>query len=315
MTKKLYIILISIGVLILGGLSVYAILSNRSTKVDPGVVHSEEYLKYEKIFNFELSTDSTYYIIKGIKKDSQTSYEITIPESIDNIPVIKIISQNGNFSDLKNVSKLYISKNITYIGNKKDSSSLEDISLYYPNSFKTWEVSNENSTYASEDGVLYNKAKTVLLQHPNTTIHFVVPSSVTRLGNNAFYGNTMLKSIDLASVLEVGSNCFYHADSLYQINSGTNLETIEKEAFSFCPALVKIDGGMKLKTIGSAAFSYCDNLVSITLHTGLVTIGEHIFTGSTNFDTIYTEEANVETFKNLFKNQLGSKVVIKKIGI
>jgi len=49
-------------------------------------------------------------------------------------------------------------------------------------------VDNNNPTYTSLDGVLFNKARTTLIAYPNgkPTSHYVIPSSVTSIGINAF---------------------------------------------------------------------------------------------------------------------------------
>jgi hypothetical protein len=54
--------------------------------------------------------------------------------------------------------------------------------------------------YSSQDGVLYNKAKTTLMQYPagKTGASFIIPSSVTSIGDRAFIGCSSLTSVTFA---------------------------------------------------------------------------------------------------------------------
>jgi hypothetical protein len=58
-------------------------------------------------------------------------------------------------------------------------------------------VDTANTAYSSIDGVLYNKAKTELIQYPigKTVVSFTIPDSVTTIGYQAFYGCSGLTSV------------------------------------------------------------------------------------------------------------------------
>ena len=106
-------------------------------------------------------------------------------------------------------------------------------------------VSADNSTYSSEEGVLFNKDKTELLMYPaaKTNTSYTVPSSVVRIGEWAF------------------SDC----ESLESISLPEGLTTIGSAAFAGC--------GLKSITIPSSVieiedYSYGDNLESINVSAG-----------------------------------------------
>ncbi len=53
---------------------------------------------------------------------------------------------------------------------------------------RAYNVSNMNTNYSSQDGVLFNIDKTELIKYPsgNDRISYAVPSSVTKIQINAF---------------------------------------------------------------------------------------------------------------------------------
>ena len=71
-------------------------------------------------------------------------------------------------------------------------------------------VDASNPVYSSQDGVLYNKAKTMLIQYPGgKSGGFIIPGSVTSIGDYAFYGCTGLTSVTIPdSVTSIGDGAF-----------------------------------------------------------------------------------------------------------
>ena len=80
-----------------------------------------------------------------------------------------------------------------------------------------------NANYASIDGVLFNNAKTTLIQYPaaKTGAAFTIPNSVTSIGSSAFRGCTGLASVSIpASVTTIGSSAFSGCTGLKHIVNG-----------------------------------------------------------------------------------------------
>jgi hypothetical protein len=79
-------------------------------------------------------------------------------------------------------------------------------------------VDAENAAYSSDDGVLYNKSKTLLHTFPTAKSGaFTVPASVIAIGHDAF-SHSKLSSVTIpASVTDIGSMIFWNCNSLEDI--------------------------------------------------------------------------------------------------
>ncbi|MDR0304781.1 MAG: leucine-rich repeat protein, partial [Chitinispirillales bacterium] len=81
-------------------------------------------------------------------------------------------------------------------------------------------VEESNNNYTSIDGVLFNKAKTTLIQYPagKTGTTYTIPSSVTSIGEHAFYYCNGLTSVTIpSSVTSIGERAFYYCNGLTKI--------------------------------------------------------------------------------------------------
>lgn len=80
-----------------------------------------------------------------------------------------------------------------------------------------FEVESNNAAYSSENGVLFNKNKTQLLNYPAQKVEAVyeVAPSVKTISGLAFYGNEKLKSVIIKDTVErIGWGCFGNCSSL-----------------------------------------------------------------------------------------------------
>ncbi len=99
---------------------------------------------------------------------------------------------------------------------------------------KAVNVSADNPSYSSQDGVLYNKSKTKLLSMPKASelTNFDIPQSVTSIANEAFQGCSMLESVSIpASVTSIGNHAFYDCTSLVSITIPSSVTEIGGGAF------------------------------------------------------------------------------------
>jgi len=122
--------------------------------------------------------------------------EVNIPGSVTSIGY-------GAFAN-GHLTGVTIPANITSIGE----------SAFQGNPLTAINVDSGNSVYSSEDGLLYNKDKTILHTYPSgkTDFTFTIPDNVTGIGGYAFY-NAKFRSVTIpASVTSIeryAFQCFY----------------------------------------------------------------------------------------------------------
>ena len=107
-------------------------------------------------------------------------------------------------------------------------------------------VDANSNSFATEDGVLFNKDKTKLVRYPqgksgNT---YTIPTSVTTIDKYAFYSCSSLTEITLPDALT----------------------TIDKYAFYYCSKLEAITIPASVTSIEYFAFADCSNLATVTLN-------------------------------------------------
>ena len=100
-----------------------------------------------------------------------------------------------------------------------------------------------NSSYTSENGVLYNKNKTTLIKYPSGKKgSFAVPNSVTSIYGYAFRSCTGLTSVTFPN----------------------SITRIEQDTFAGCTSLASVTIPSSVKSISFNAFSRCDSLTRVT---------------------------------------------------
>ncbi|MCU0861046.1 MAG: fibronectin type III domain-containing protein, partial [Methanomassiliicoccales archaeon] len=126
-------------------------------------------------------------------------------------------------------------------------------------------VNAANPSYASSDGVLFDKAMTTLVQCPNgKSGAYTVPEGVTALGDYSFYECRQLTSVDLASTVEIiGNYAFYDCGALTSVHLPDGLRTIGNGAFYYCYSLTMLSVPGDVTSIGSSAMRYCNSLTAI----------------------------------------------------
>ena len=127
-------------------------------------------------------------------------------------------------------------------------------------------VAEDNASYSSDEGVLFNKEKTKLIAYPGGKIasSYTIPNGVTSIGGCAFYNCTSLTSIEIPNgVTSIGSGAFYYCTSLTDITIPDSVTSIDRSAFSRCTGLASITIPNSVTVIGDWVFRDCTSLASI----------------------------------------------------
>ena len=124
----------------------------------------------------------------------------------------------------------------------------------------TVDVNNPN--YSSQDGILYNKAKTSFVYIPRSISGAVtIPDSVTYI--DGFQDCTSLTSVTIAAG-SIQPSAFSGCTSLISVTIAEGVTSIEALAFSGCISLTSVTIPASVTSIQSAAFSNCTSLATIT---------------------------------------------------
>ena len=99
-------------------------------------------------------------------------------------------------------------------------------------------VDENNIHFTSTDGVLFNKAKSVLIRFPRgKTGQYTIPNTVLRIENNAFAGSRGLTSVTIpSSVISIGDTAFA-GTGLTSLTLPNTVESIGNGAFEDNPGL------------------------------------------------------------------------------
>ncbi len=155
------------------------------------------------------------WIVDAKNGDVAGDYEINVPENVTNIA-------DAVFNSCEKLKSIFVPESITSIGrNAFNAESLESIS-----------VSAENANYSSEDGVLYNKDKTVLIRYPAAKgdASFTTPQSVATIEEYAFDENKKLSAIRLSGVKQILWGGFSYT-GIKDVTFSSDIEEVGEFAF------------------------------------------------------------------------------------
>ena len=104
-----------------------------------------------------------------------------------------------------------------------------------------------------------------------------IPSSVTSIGNSAFYQSN-ITTIDIpSSVTSIGNSVFGYCVNLTEINLPSSVTSIGERAFENCVNLTEINLPSSVTSIGNSAFNYCVKLTEINLPSSVTSIADYAF--------------------------------------
>ena len=293
------------------------------TGIGPGAFENTAYYNNES--NWE---NSLLYIGKHLieaKKDVSGSVEIkqgtkTIVEwafcgctSLTSVTIPDSVTSIGDyaFSGCTSLTSVTIPNSVTSIGYQAFSVCTSLTSVTIPDSvtsigneafadctsLKRIDVVEGNQNYASVDGILYNKDKTILIYCPACceAEAITIPDSVTEISDNAFWNCTSLTSVTIPdSVTSIGRYAFNGCTSLTNVTIGNGVISIGALAFNNCTSLTSINIPDSVTSIGDFAFEDCTSLTSVNIPDSVTSIGEHAF--GYYYDSIENKHKTVDGF-------------------
>ena len=221
--------------------------------------------------DLETYLQSNHPIINNIRcgiKYYLNDQEITtleIPSGITSIG-------DGVFLSSNSLTNLTLSSKVTSIGEStfRNCSNLKDVRYYIYDDLATY-IQKGHPAFYVNCGIKYywNNQEITTLE---------IPSSVTSIGNNAFYGCNGLTSVDLpSSITKMGECVFYNCQNLSSVKLPSEITAISNSAFGECISLKNIELPAGITSIGDDAFVNCSNLQNINLPSGITTIGTGAF--------------------------------------
>jgi hypothetical protein len=149
-------------------------------------------------------------------------------------------------------------------------------------------VDSENTHYASESGVLYNKNKTEILTFPRAKSGtYIIPNTVASIGEYVFLDCSSLTSVVIPeSVASIGEYAFLRCTNLTTVVIPESVTSIGRGTFSQCNALTSVVIPNTVKSIGESAFYYCNRLTSLVIPESVTTIGSNAFQNCTGLTDV-----------------------------
>ncbi len=270
----------------------------------------DDYLKYQ------LNASGDAYTL--INCSSSVKGAIEIPAEYKNLPVNEIAA--NSFVRCTGITSLKIPDSVKTIGELAfyDCSALKTVNIgkgltiigdYAFNNCDALTdiiVSDDNESFSSVEGVLFNKDKSVIVKYPVAKVEgeYTIPESVVSISAGAFRGATNLVTISIPDTVKtIGSAAFYNSGysnkvanwengvlyigshlvasnknvvkGKYTVKSGTL--TIANQAFSDCDNVTEIVLPESLAYIGDGAFEGCESLEKLSMGKNIVSIGEKAF--------------------------------------
>lgn len=207
----------------------------------------------------------------GIFRGCSSLEHVTIPSSIIEIGSYAFLycSSLSEFTLPSNIisigemafrgcgfTTIHISDNVEFIGGYVFCSSNDLISI---------SVDPANPNYSSDNGVLYDKNKVVLMQYPlGKSGSFTIPDTVTTINELAIA----------------------ESEAVTEIIVGEGIVELPAWVFDFCVNLENVVLGENITILGEGAFEGCA-IASLTIPPGVTAIGNYLF-----YDCIYLADVN-----------------------
>lgn len=236
--------------------------------IEDGVTSIGNYAFYDCTILVSITIPNSVARIGEFAFDGCTDLmSVTIPEGVTSVEIY-------TFYDCSSLASINIPNSVTSIGRAAFENCVKLTSIDIPasvtsigeyvfdgcSSLQAINVDDENKTYCSdENGVLYNKDKTLLIRAPGGISGvFDIPESVVEIEMLAFYDCRDLERVDLhEGITHIGASAFMRCSSLKSISIPDSMQSIEPSVFAECTSLRDISIGCGIQVIEDYAFYEC----------------------------------------------------------
>ena len=152
--------------------------------------------------------------------------DVIIPDSVTTIGA-------SAFSDCINLTSIYLSSGVSNIANTSFSNC---------SGLEAFIVDAANTSYTSQDGVLFDESMETLLCYPQgKTGTYTIPTFVTSIGYSAFRSCEGLTSVTIPeSVTAIGDWAFRQCSNLTSVTLPNSVASIGENAFGYCSQLTDL---------------------------------------------------------------------------
>lgn len=248
---------------------------------------------------YHLMINNKYVVEVATDYADNLPNDLVIPSEYNGKPVVGI----GGFKNCANLTSVVLPDTIESIMDYAFSGCNGLKSIYIPKSvysisgytffgcenFTSITVDEDNAHYSSEDGVLYNKNKTELVEFPygKNADNYQIPKSVTEICNGVFEGHEELVSIELhEGITTIGWRAFQGCTNLEHIEIPESVTEMRELVFGDCVGLTSVTLSKGLDRINDSMFYNCKNLISVVIPDTVTLISEGVFMGCEKLTSI-----------------------------
>lgn len=271
---------------------------------------------------------------------------VYIPDSITTIG-------SSAFSDCSSLAMPLNLPNVTSIGSSafnrsaitglnlgSELISLSPFNAFYGSSLTFVNIDENNPSYSSINGIVFDKAQTSIVYLPNGLVGEVfIPESIAYLDGSLFEQCNYVTSIAVDSdnenysslngvlfnkdqttlircplgfdvtnyvipntVTTIGTSAFDHCGNIEEIYIPNSVETIEMDAFCYCTSMTSMIIPSSVTSIGHYAFHYCYSLTSINIPDSVTSLGQYCFYQCEKLATAILGSGIKDIGQNTFQN-------------